>query len=434
MKQLFKDTVKVSIEDIVPDPNNPNKMTKEQAKSLVYSMKKFDDVMPIVVDSKSMIVADGHHRLEAYKTMGVKEIEVIKKDFKNATERILFGQTMNKLRGEHDKKLDVDVVYALVNGSEENLLEYMRLTAIEDERQVVQYLQKAYPDYTTGTIKKEDEDKLAEIVNFLAHGTEPPITQTGDLYKMGDHYLLCGDCRKPADVRKLLGTNTVDLLLTDPPYGVDYSGKNTFLNSIDKGNCIQTDIEGDNLEGGIEDYEAFFSDFLELVPWSDYNIFYIFMLGFALHKLRAAIDSRRLTWGDYLIWVKNNHVLGRKDYNSKHEFIVYGWKNHHHFFGPFSTTVLEFDKPQVSDLHPVMKPIELLDKLICDGSKPKALVYDPFLGSGSTTIACERNGRQCFGMEIDPRYCDVIVKRWEEFTGNKAERIAVEEVEQQQDA
>lgn len=121
--------------------------------------------------------------------------------------------------------------------------------------------------------------------------------------------------------------------------------------------------------------------------------------------------------------MKNNHVLGRKDYNSKHEFCVYGWKNHHKFYGDFSTTVLEFDKPLKNDLHPTMKPIELLVKLIKDGSQENEIVYDAFLGSGSTLIACEQSNRICYGLEISPQYVSVCIERWENFTNQKAELI-----------
>ena len=144
------------------------------------------------------------------------------------------------------------------------------------------------------------------------------------------------------------------------------------------------------------------------------------MSGQQLHNLRLAFDDCNIKWGDYLVWVKNNHVLGRKDYNAKHEFCVYGWKNHHKFYGDFSTTVLEFDKPLKNDLHPTMKPIELLAKLIKDGSQKDEIVYDAFLGSGSTLIAGEQTNRVCYGCEISPQYCDVIIKRWEKFTGQQA--------------
>jgi len=257
---------------------------------------------------------------------------------------------------------------------------------------------------------KEETEEVPEV-------PAEPKSKLGDMYQLGRHKIICADCTIPANITKLLGETKIDQLVTDPPYGINYSAKNEFLNKIDKGNRIQKNIENDN----IEDYRKFFSDFLSVIPFNDYNTCYIFMAGLHLHELRMAVEDSDITWGDYLVWVKNNHVLGRKDYNPKHEFILYGWKNRHKFYGTENpTTVLEFVKPLVNDLHPTMKPIEILEKIIDDGSSKNANIYDPFLGSGSTLIACEQTGRTCFGMEIDPAYVDVIIKRWENFTGQNA--------------
>jgi len=208
------------------------------------------------------------------------------------------------------------------------------------------------------------------------------------------------------------------MVLTDPPYGVDYSAKNEFLNKLDKGNCVQKDIENDN----ITDYLQFFTDMFESIKTviNDYNTLYVFMSGAELHNLRIALEKTEGKWSDYLVWVKNNHVLGRKDYNAKLEFCMYGWFNHHKFYGEFNTNVLEFDKPLKNDLHPTMKPIPLLAKLIQDGTKENMNVLDLFGGSGSTLIACEQTQRNCYMMELDPEYCQVIINRWEEYTGQRA--------------
>jgi len=212
-----------------------------------------------------------------------------------------------------------------------------------------------------------------------------------------------------------------DMMLTDPPYGVDYSSKNEFLNKFDKGNCNQRPIQND----AIKDYRNYFSKVLSLAPLLEKNTAYVFMSGQELHNLRLALDDSGYKWSDYLIWKKNNHVLGRKDYNSKHEFIVYCWRGTHKFYGDGSAvTVLEFDRPLKSDLHPTMKPVALIEKLIKDGSPVNATIYEPFSGSGTTIIASESLARKCYAMEIEPIYCDVAVKRWEDLTGKTAERIA----------
>jgi len=268
----------------------------------------------------------------------------------------------------------------------------------------------------------EDEFKIKpdviEELNAVPEVPEEPKSKLGEIYQLGRHKIMCGDCTK--DIHKLLGETKIDQLVTDPPYGVNYSAKNEFLNKIDKGSRIQKNIQNDN----IEDYRNFFTGFLSVIPFSDYNTCYIFMAGLHLHELRMAIEDSGITCGDYLVWVKNNHVLGRKDYNPKHEFIVYGWKGRHKFYGKENlTTVFEYDKPLVNDLHPTMKPVEILVKIINDGSSKNAYIYDPFLGSGSTLIACEQTGRTCYGMEIDPAYIDVIIQRWENYTEEKAIKV-----------
>lgn len=274
-----------------------------------------------------------------------------------------------------------------------------------------------------------DSDELEQMLNYTPAGEvqedevpeppEEPVTKPGDIWQLGRHRVMCGDSTDSKQVKQLLGDMRVDQLLTDPPYGVDYAAKNEMLNKFDKGNRIQLPIVNDN----ISDYRAFFAAFLGCIPFADYNTVYVFMSGQELHSVRLAMDDVGITWGDYLVWVKNNHVLGRKDYNAKHEFVVYGWKGKHKFYGGFSTTVLEYNKPQKNELHPTMKPVELIARLMADGSTAAALVYDPFLGSGTTLIVAEQLGRTCYGLEIDPHYVDIIVKRWEQLTGKKAELV-----------
>ena len=256
-----------------------------------------------------------------------------------------------------------------------------------------------------------DDDAIPEDVK--------PICKVGDLYKLGDHRLLCGDATKKDDVERLMDGRKADMVFTDPPYGVDYSAKNEFLNKADKGNHIQTPIENDN----IKNYIKFFKDFLSVLPLADYNSFYISISDQKLKCLLIAISELNYKASQILVWVKNNHVLGRQDYYNKHELIVYGWKNHHKFYGGTSFSVWEFDRPVKSELHPTMKPINLIENGIINSSLKNMIVYDCFLGSGSTLIACEKTNRKCYGMEIDPHYCDVIIKRWEDFTGGKAEKI-----------
>lgn len=230
--------------------------------------------------------------------------------------------------------------------------------------------------------------------------------QPGDVWSVGRHRLICGDCTNPTIGSAAMGT-PIDQLLTDPPY--EY-GKRTGNRGGNK--SITKPIANDDAQAdAIDDYAVFYAGFLQHVRWAEHNTAYVFSGGRELHSLRIAFDSVGLHFSSYLIWLKNNHTLGRTDYSSQCEFIAYGWNNKHRFYGGFSSNVLEYALPVKNDLHPTMKPIDLLQRLLHDGSAPGAVVYDPFLGSGSTLMACEATDRICVGVEIDPAYCAVILQR-----------------------
>lgn len=243
--------------------------------------------------------------------------------------------------------------------------------------------------------------------------------QPGDLWIIesvtgeGEHRLLCGDSTNEGDVARLMGGNGAALVVTDPPYGVSYASKNEFLNTIDKGNRIQTRIANDHAtkEETQALWLAAFSRMHDvMLPGA---VVYCFMpqggdqMMMMLMMMKAGIEPRH-----ELIWLKNNHVLGRVDYAYKHEPIMYAWKKGgHKFYGDFQTSILEFSKPQSSELHPTMKPVELVARLIDNSSQSRECLYDPFGGSGTTMVACEQLSRQCRMMEIEPKYCAVILER-----------------------
>lgn len=217
-----------------------------------------------------------------------------------------------------------------------------------------------------------------------------------------------------------------DLVFTDPPYGVSYVDKNKFLNSIDKPICVVNAIEGDDQEP--EDMHDFWvAAFKNLYRCTKERMSYYITApqgGDLLLLLLQAVRESGFALKHQLIWNKNNHVLGRCDYNYKHEPIIYGWKigKTHKFVGGGSmlTSVWDVPKPLRSDLHPTMKPIRLIENAVLNSSEPGEIVLDLFGGSGSTLIACEQLKRVCYMMEIDPHYCDVIIDRWETLTGEKA--------------
>lgn len=392
----------VLVKDIKYAPYNPRKISDDVLSKLKRSIEEFGYIEPIVVNKRTMHVVGGNQRLKVLRQMGIGEVQSVIVDLDETHEKAL-NIALNKINGEWDLPALKDLLLEIDTGEIDTEITGFDMPEIEEL--MTQF-------HIEG---EEDNFNVDEAIEEI----KEPTTKTGDIWLLGKHRVMCGDSTKIEDVERLMDGKKADSLITDPPYGVDYSGKNEFLNKFDKGNRIQKPITND----AIIDYRQFFSAFMGLAPLAEYNTVYIFMFGKELHSLRIALDDCGYSWGDYLVWVKNNHVLGRKDYNAKHEFIVYGWKGKHKFYGGFSTTVLEFDRPLRSDLHPTMKPIPLLAKLINDGLPAKGKVYDPFGGSGSTLIACEQLNRICYMMEIDPVYCDVIVKRWEEYTGKKAELL-----------
>jgi DNA modification methylase len=233
---------------------------------------------------------------------------------------------------------------------------------------------------------------------------------------------MCGSADSD-DVQTVMGGRKADLLLTDPPYGVSYADKNAFLNAISRGNRIQKEIANDHMAP--EEMHEFWSRVLTNAHAASTNkaSYYIFSPQGGDLMMMTSITRAKWQLKHMLVWVKNNHVLGRCDYHYQHEPVFFGWKEDgtHEFFGGSSCfSVLNFDRPMKNDLHPTMKPLELCAYLIKNSTREGGLVLDLFLGSGSTLIASEQTGRACCGTELDPAYVDVIVRRWQDFTGSTA--------------
>lgn len=245
--------------------------------------------------------------------------------------------------------------------------------------------------------------------------------QTGDLIRLGEHLLLCGDSTKQEEVVRIIADRTINLILTDPPYGVGYvESKADFTQTLGK----PKEIKNDHVQSE-DEYLTFTEKWMRLLPsfMAVKNAVYIFNTDKMLFPLRSAMERSGFRFAQLLIWAKTHAVIGRMDYLPQHELIAYGWYGTHAFRKSKDKSILVYPKPSKSKLHPTMKPVGLLRRLILNSSLVGDTVYDPFGGSGSTLLACEQTRRKCITIETDSEYCETIVSSWERMSGKRAELI-----------
>jgi DNA modification methylase len=304
-----------------------------------------------------------------------------------------------------------------------DLIDVVEPDAPEGTEEIFERLKAEAEEALAAMIAEDAPDDPGAQVDKAEELREKWQVEAGQLWQLGDHRLICGDCTDAAVVERVMGGEKAQLMVTDPPYGVSYASKNEFLNSIDKGNRVQSAIENDHQSK--EETQALWKAAFERAGaiMDRGAVIYCFMpqggdqmmMMMMMMMMNAGIEPRH-----ELIWLKNNHVLGRVDYAYKHEPILYAWKDGgHKFYGDFQTSILQFDKPTSSKLHPTMKPVELVELLVNNSSRNSEVVYDPFVGSGTTLIACERLGRRCRAVEIEPKYVAVTLERWHEMTGEE---------------
>lgn len=374
--------MKISIDQIKPNPDNPRVIKDDKFKKLVQSLKDFPEMTEVreIVVNKDHVVLGGNMRLKAMQEAGWTEAPVKIVDWPEEKQKE-FVIKDNASFGEWD----YDVLA--------NQYDVAELDAWGVD----------LPDYEEEQEVKEDE--APEVSD------EPAKSKLGEVYQLGRHRVMCGDATSEEYANRLLGESLIDLYLTDPPYNVDYTGKTKDALKIDN----------DKMDDG--EFRAFLGDsFLRADEHMKSGAsFYIFHADSEGYNFRgASIDVGWLT-KQCLIWKKQSMVMGRQDYHWQHEPILYGWKSgsaHNWYTDRKQTTVLEFDRPSRNSDHPTMKPITIIAYLIQNSSKAGDIVFDNFLGSGSTLIACEQTDRTCYGMELDPKYCDVIRKRYWKFVND----------------
>ena len=383
----------IEVSKLIPYAKNSRTHDDAQVAQIAASIKEFGWTNPILVDGEKGIIA-GHGRLMAARKLGMDKVPVIElKDMTDAQKRA-YVIADNKLA---------------LNAGWDNDFLTLELKDLEDEGfdlSLTGFDEKeldALLNVIEGTEGLTDEDAVPEV-------PEEPKTKLGDIYILGNHRLMCGDSTSIDAVEKLTD-GLVDILVTDPPYNVNYEGSN--------GLKIQNDSMGD------EQFRQFLRDAFVAADavMKQGAVFYIWHADVEGYNFRGACKDAGWKVRQCLIWNKDSLVMGRQDYHWKHEPCLYGWKDgaaHLWASDRKQSTIIECKKPKKNDMHPTMKPVELMEYQILNNTKGQDLVLDLFGGSGSTMIACEKLGRKARLMELDPKYCDVIVKRWEDFTGKKA--------------
>ena len=382
------------IEELNPYENNAKLHPKEQIDQIVRSMEEFGNNDPIAIDENNVII-EGHGRLLALKQMGEKEVPVIRLKHLTDEQKRAYILAHNQL--------------TLNTGFDEDIL------AAELESIVGIDMADFGFDLDVVDVVEELTD-VEEDSDFDVTPPKEPKSKPGDLYQLGNHRLLCGDSTSLDDVAKLMGGEQADMLLTDPPYNVAYEGA-----TEDKLTIQNDDMEDEDFRQFLRDVYA--SADSAMKPGASFYIWHADSEGY---NFRGAAHDVGWMIRQCLIWNKNTLVLGRQDYHWKHEPCLYGWKDgaSHNWYGNRKqTTVMDFDKPTRNGEHPTMKPIPLFAYQMEMSSKKGDSVLDLFGGSGTTMIAAEQLGRNAYLMELDPRYVDVIVNRWEELTGQKARLI-----------
>lgn len=441
-------TERRKLSDLKAADYNPRKaLTPEDSEyqKIKRSIEEFGYVDPIIINEDGTIIG-GHQRCTVLKDLGYEEVDVVVVSLDKQREKAL-NIALNKITGEWDELklkdllLDLDLGdydISLTGFESEELTDLVDRLAIEPE---------AIDD-------DFDESEMLEQIS-------EPKTKLGDVWKLGRHRLMCGDSTSQEDVATLMKGELADLIITDPPYNVNYGDKTEMLDTyLQKGHRNNSRIKNDNM-----DNESFYSFMLQIYQ-SAYEFMregaaiYVFHAESTGHIFRQAFLDAGLKLSQCLIWEKNTFVLGRQDYQWRHEPCLYGWKEGaaHYFINDRTqdTVILEDDvdfeamkkaelvayikdlhrkykdqtsviyenKPARNDIHPTMKPVTLVGRLMSNSSKSGWNVLDLFGGSGSTLMAAEQLGRTAFLMELDEKFCDVIVKRWEEYTGQSAVKIS----------
>ena len=402
----------IKIDELKSHPDNPRIIKNKQFNVLCKSIKDNPDYFetrPILCNT-DMVIFAGNMRWRAAKEVGMTQVPVAVMDIPLERQREIMIRD-NRENGEWD---------------------FEKLANHFDFEELLDW---GFTDNELDMFKEVEEDDVPAVDN-----ENEPTAKIGDLYQLGQHRLLCGDATKIEDVDMLMDGSKANMVFTDPPYNVDYQGGM----HADGTQSKRDKIKNDKMTSA--QFYDFLSDIMSNLLSVTNGAFYVCMSSSELHNLWKAFTDNGGHWQTYIIWAKDAFTLSRSDY--QHQFepimygldnktvndainevdedklpIMYGWSKHNWYGGRKQGDVWRFDRPKISREHPTMKPVALCAKAIQNSSLRGDIVLDVFGGSGSTLIACEQLDRKCYMMEMEPKYIDVIVKRWEQFTGEKATKL-----------
>ena len=395
-----------SVEKLIPYAKNARTHSDEQVAQIAGSIKEFGFNNPILVDKDNSVIA-GHGRLMAARKLGMDKVPIVELQHLTESQRKAYVLADNRI--------------ALNSGWDTSMLS-LELQDLKDDIDLS--LLGFDPDELDALLNPIEETEGLTDEDAVPDVPDEPKTKLGDIYILGNHRLMCGDSTSIDEIEKLIDGRPVDMWLTDPPYNVAL-GMNETPEEAKKRNRRTDGLTVQNDSMGDKEFRQFLTDCVTAADsvMKAGAVFYIWHADSEGYNFRGACQDSGWKVRQCLIWKKSSLVMGRQDYHWMHEPCLYGWKEgaaHLWAADRKQTTILEFLKPSRNGQHPTMKPVELFEYQMLNNTKGGDIVLDSFGGSGTTMIAAEKHGRYARVMELDPKYCDVIVKRWEDFTGKKA--------------